>query len=190
MPKKKDENESLRTRLIIAGIDEISSQGLANFSLRRVAAACYTSCASPYKHFKNKDDFIEQIVAYIEDKWLKLRAQIMAAFPGDPEKQLIEISVAYILFWTTNPNYRSVLALSPHRTNDDQNSLTEVIDACVKAKRFSPEDAVIRTLSVKAMVRGFLEMLENKELENTPETFSCIRTAFERQFKNEKSAEN
>ncbi len=182
MEKNNDTKESLRTRLIIAGIDEISAHGISDFSLRRVAANCYTSCAAPYKHFKNKEDLITQIIAYIDDKWMKLRAQIMVAFDGNPEKQLIEISVAYILFWITNPNYRSVLTISD-RKMEDENSLQELIDACVKEKCFSEEEATIRVITVKAMIKGFLEMLENHELENTAETLATIRTAFERQFR-------
>ena len=55
-------SESVREKLIIAGADEISRHGLTNFSLRRVAAACNISCAAPYKHFKNKEELILEIM--------------------------------------------------------------------------------------------------------------------------------
>ena len=48
-------DESIRERLIIAGIKEIELHGFNDFSLRRVAAACEVSCAAPYRHYKNKD---------------------------------------------------------------------------------------------------------------------------------------
>ena len=48
----------LKEKLLTAGIDEIMTHGMGDFSLRRVAAACGASCAAPYKHFKNKEEFI------------------------------------------------------------------------------------------------------------------------------------
>ena len=53
----------LRDRLIIAGIEEISLYGIKDFSLRRVAMRCNASCAAPYRHFKNREDFIRAIGA-------------------------------------------------------------------------------------------------------------------------------
>ena len=49
----------LREKLLSAGIDEIVTHGVEGFSLRRVAAACGASCAAPYKHFKNKYEFVK-----------------------------------------------------------------------------------------------------------------------------------
>ena len=48
---------SVRTRLIVAGINELEERGVKDFSLRRVALAAEVSCAAPYRHFKDKDDF-------------------------------------------------------------------------------------------------------------------------------------
>ena len=50
-----DSSVMLKEKLLAAGIDEIASYGIKNFSLRRVAAACGASCAAPYKHFKNNE---------------------------------------------------------------------------------------------------------------------------------------
>ena len=47
-------SESVREQLIAAGTAELEAHGIADFSLRRVAAACNISCAAPYKHFKNR----------------------------------------------------------------------------------------------------------------------------------------
>ena len=61
--------DTLRDRLLIAGTKELGQYGMAEFSLRRVAAACGTSCAAPYKHFKNKEAFILEIIRYIDRQW-------------------------------------------------------------------------------------------------------------------------
>ena len=98
--------DTLRHRLLVAGTNEIGQYGIANFSLRRVAAACGTSCAAPYRHFKNKEAFILEILRYIEGQWELLCSQILSLYEGDIRKQLIEVCIAYIRFWVANPNYR------------------------------------------------------------------------------------
>ena len=73
-------SDTVRDRLIVAGADEISQYGMNNFSLRRVAAACNISCAAPYKHFKNKEEFILEIIRYINRQWHLLYEQIQSLF--------------------------------------------------------------------------------------------------------------
>ena len=68
--------ETVKQKLIICAIDEIEKHGISDFSLRRVASACGVSCAAPYKHFKSKEDFINQAATYIMDKWAMLYGQV------------------------------------------------------------------------------------------------------------------
>ena len=60
---------NLRDDLIRAGIDEINAHGANGFSIRRVAVACGVSSAAPYKHFKDKDDFIIFIIKDIRSRF-------------------------------------------------------------------------------------------------------------------------
>ena len=55
----------MREVLILAGIDEINAHSVTDFSIRRVAEACGVSCAAPYKHFKDKREFIASIIEYV-----------------------------------------------------------------------------------------------------------------------------
>ena len=110
-------SESVREKLIIAGADEISRHGLTNFSLRRVAAACNISCAAPYKHFKNKEELILEIIRHINRQWELLCGQILTLFENDPRHRLTEVCVAYVRFWVANPNYRSILSISEKEMN-------------------------------------------------------------------------
>ena len=57
-----ERQKNMRERLLLAGIDEINTQGVTGFSIRRVAENCGVSCAAPYKHFKDKRDFIASII--------------------------------------------------------------------------------------------------------------------------------
>ena len=53
--------DNIRDELIRAGIEELNQHSLTDFSVRRIAAKCGVSAAAPYKHFKNKQEFIAEI---------------------------------------------------------------------------------------------------------------------------------
>ena len=42
--------DDVRTRLVLAGIGELSERGVKEFSLRVVAIAAQVSCAAAYRH--------------------------------------------------------------------------------------------------------------------------------------------
>lgn len=178
---QKLETESLRDRLIIAGTDEIALHGIADFSLRRVAAACHTSCAAPYKHFKNKEEFILEIIHYINRQWELLRDQVIRLYDGDIKKQLTEVGIAYIRFWVANPNYRSVLATSGKAlTKGEQYAINfaaidELITDFGEAFGISSSERERRTYAFKALLYGTTTMLENGEIENSEQTFDKVR---------------
>ena len=182
--------DTLRDRLIIAGMEEIGQHGIADFSLRRVAAACSTSCAAPYKHFKNKEDFIFEIIRYINRQWELLRDQVLSLFAGNLRKQLVEVCVAYIRFWAANPNYRSVLHASGRTLDDKQASeraknsadidgLTRSYCAACGADARDTERMVC---AVKAVLYGITAMLENGELHSSDDTLDLIRSVIEREI--------
>lgn len=102
-------DEGVRERLIIAGIKEIELHGLTDFSLRRVASACEVSCAAPYRHYKNKDELVLAIIAYINSRWDMMSEQIEKTFEGDTARQLVEVCTANVRFLIANPNYLSIM---------------------------------------------------------------------------------
>ena len=179
--------EPLRDRLIVAGTEEISRHGIADFSLRRVAAACGTSCAAPYKHFKNKEAFISEIVRYINRQWELLRTQILSLFADDLRKGLTEVCIAYIRFWVANPNYRSVLVAAKReaggRTDGEYADVSAEFSKlcstyCQECNKSESETERI-SLMLQATLLGITAMLENGELENNDESFEKIRDIFE-----------
>ncbi len=104
------EELTTRERLILAGMDEITSYGLQGFSLRRVASACGVSCAAPYKHFADKQELFSQMVAYVNEKW-RVRMQDKLRPEGRVEDQLADLAVDYVRFLCENPNFRSILMI-------------------------------------------------------------------------------
>ena len=79
-----ERNKNLRDDLIQAGIDEININGANGFSFRRVADACHVSSAAPYRHFKDKKEFISAIVDFVNNQWFIVQDEVLAACSDDP----------------------------------------------------------------------------------------------------------
>jgi len=107
--KKTVNDEGVRTRLILAALDELMVHGVSDFSLRRVASIAQVSCAAPYRHFKDKDELIAETAEYIISKWSLLTDQIITAYGNDPKRALVALCVAAVQFWVANGNFRSLL---------------------------------------------------------------------------------
>ena len=104
--------ESVRARLILAGIGELEEHGITDFSLRRAALSAQVSCAAPYRHFKDKDEYIKEIIRYVASKWELLTNEIKKVFSDNPRRLAIETAIASLRFRAANSNFRSVFTLA------------------------------------------------------------------------------
>lgn len=146
--KKTVNDEGVRTRLILAALDELMVHGVSDFSLRRVATIAQVSCAAPYRHFKDKDELIAETAEYIISKWSLLTDQIIAAYGSDPKRTLDALCIAAVRFWVANGNFRSLLI-------PEQGS-----ELSLRMKRF---DEPILQYVEKALVSPDPEALEKKQ---------------------------
>ena len=173
----------VRERLIIEGIKELEQNGIANFSLRKVASSCGVSCAAPYKHFNNKENFIVEIILYIHNKWVLLQNEVIEFYKDDVKKQIVETCIAYIKLWIANPNFRTVLMSKTNTITDPRinvkNKMTEcterLIDEYCRKYNISKEVKEIKIFTIRSLVYGAALMLDNGELKNTKETIEMIR---------------
>ncbi len=168
-------SEGLRDRLIIAGIEEISLHGVNDFSLRRVATRCDASCAAPYKHFKNREDFIRAIVAYINSQWRLLSESVLHLYEGDTRRQLVELGVAYIRFLAANSNYRAALTASGE-SEFESSEFGDLLERYCEENGIPARDRPRRLYAVKALMFGTVSMLSSGELGNDSDTFDRVRT--------------
>lgn len=179
--------DAMRERLIVAGIHELEAHGLHDFSLRRVAVACEVSCAAPYRHFRDKDDLILEIIRYINHRWTLLQEQIVSVFAADDPRRLVELGVAHIRFWIANPNFRSVLLLddpapeSPRRAERQKirNGIDTILTEYCRVRALPAEQAARLCYLFPAVIYGTVLLLGNRELENNDETFRFVRARFE-----------
>ena len=186
----KERNTNLRQELILAGIEEINTYGANDFSVRRVAAACQVSTAAPYKHFKDKKEFISAIIDYVNEQWAVVQDEVLANCGDHPRTQMVEVCVAYIKFLMEKSYYRQILMLKNaefdnlyHRKRGEINSRTEQIMANVK-KTYDLSDEVWnrKALMVRSILFGSVFMFDCGEFTYDETALENIRYVINREF--------
>ena len=181
---------NLREELIEAGIREINEYGANGFSVRRVATACGVSSAAPYKHFKDKKEFLSAIIDYVNDQWAEAQDAVLANCPDTPRDQMVAVATFYVSFLMEHPHYRQILMLKNadfdnlyHRKRGEINSVTEKIMLRVKEAYNLPDDVWARKkLMVRSLLFGSVFMFDSGEFRYTPESLEHVRYIIDREF--------
>jgi AcrR family transcriptional regulator len=163
---------------------------VADFSMRRVSAACGVSCAAPYKHFENRRDFIAAIIGYVNGKWQEVQEKIIAETGDDTKTQIIELSVNYVKFLVENPQLRSILMLKEdgfdntyHKKSGEVSSLSQkLIEKYCEENNIDDKLRESRTFTIRALIFGCALMVTNGELECDDNTINMLREALEKEF--------
>lgn len=177
--------KNMREVLILAGISEINDHGVRDFSVRRVAQACNVSCAAPYKHFKDKRDFIAAIIEYVNGQW-KLRQQEVLSKVSTLREQIVEVSVSYVQFLMEKPFFRSILMLKDaefdniyHKMRGQLSSRSQQLEADFFAGAGMDEKTQKRKLHlVRSLIFGTVFLFDTGEVEYNkqfPEFDACLR---------------
>lgn len=109
MPSQNYHHENLKSELIREGLVILDKEGYEGFSLRKVAKACNVSHTAPYRHFKNKDELITAIIMEALQAFSQSLDNAVLKYPDDPTKQLKEMGISYIRFFSENPEYLHLL---------------------------------------------------------------------------------
>lgn len=180
----------LREALILAGIHEINANGVAAFSIRRVAEACGVSCAAPYRHFESKHDFIASIVDYVNDIWAQEQEEILKTCGTTLREQSLAISVGYVQFLMEHPTYRSILMLHDegfdnlyHKKRTKFGSLSQTLNVQLReASGYSEEIWERKLMMVRALIFGMVFLYDAGEFEYNEKTLEYLRYTIDREF--------
>jgi AcrR family transcriptional regulator len=112
MVKSQYHHGMLKKELIAKGLQLLNKEGVAEFSLRKVAALCGVSHAAPYKHFKNKEELIDAISQEVVGSFKNTLEEVVGQYSDNPRAQLIELGKAYVRFMVEHPDYLEFLFLS------------------------------------------------------------------------------
>ena len=187
---QKETARDLRQDLIEAGIEEINMYGANDFSVRRVASACGVSTAAPYKHFKDKKEFIGAIIDYVNEQWAEEQERLLAGCEDDPRVQMVTVATGYIKFLMEKPYYRQTLMLKNaefdnlyHRKRGEINSRTQQIMKRVKeAYHLSDEKWERKALMVRSLLFGSVFMFDSGEFEYSEKALENLRYIIDREF--------
>lgn len=179
-----------RQQLILAGIEEINTHGVTEFSIRRVAAACQVSCAAPYKHFKDKRDFIAAVIEHVNEQWHRRQTDVLARCGGSLRDQIVEVCVEYVAFLMEKPHYRGVLMLKDEQFDNLYHKVRGQMSSTIQqmqARFFDQigyDEATIRRklLLVRSLLFGSVFLFDAGEIDYGPEALENIRLSIHREF--------
>lgn len=121
---RKYHHGDLKQELIHNGLLLLNKEGVEGFSLRKVASMCGVSHNAPYKHFKDKDGLINEIISEVWKKFYIALLEVTELYPNEPKLQIVEIGKAYVKFMVENPEYLKLMFLSdnsyPIKIKDDK----------------------------------------------------------------------
>ena len=180
----------LRELLIEEGIKEINAHGLTEFSVRRISTACGVSCAAPYKHFKDKRDFIASIIDYVNELWHAHQQIILSRCSGSLREQIVEVSVNYLRFLMENPHLRTILMLKDqdfdnlyHKTQGQLISTAQQLqEDYFGSVGLSEADARRKLHLVRAMLFGSVFVFDSGEIPYSEEALAHFRQIIDREF--------
>jgi AcrR family transcriptional regulator len=180
----------VRKRLILAGIDDLSHNGVENFSVRRVAKKCQVSCSAPYKHFKDKREYFEAIIEYINKLWAERQNKVLQNAPDDVRKQLVIVSLEYVKFLVENPHFFSIIMIKNESFTTDYSIIKGKLSKCSQdlinkyctMVGMPKQTEIFKTYIVRSLIYGAALMIGNGELENNEESFGLIAGAINREF--------
>lgn len=138
----------LKKQLILVGIDIINQEGLEGLSLRKAAERCGVSHGAPYSHFKNKEEYLKNINAFVEDAFSEALMEAEMNNNGDERGRMARMARAYVGFFCQHPSFYSFYTkyaefrIDIHETSID----------CVGAKPFYIfKNAAEQFLNMKGM---------------------------------------
>ena len=182
--------KNMRQLLIEAGIEEINRVGVADFSVRRVATACGVSCAAPYKHFKDRREFIAAIIEYVNAQWQARQEEILSRCSGGIRQQIVEIIVEYLRFLMEKPWFRSILMLKDaefdnlyHKARGQMSSRSQQMQSeFFSQSGWAPEKVGRKLHLVRAILFGTVFLIDSGELEYNEAVLETVRAAVDREF--------
>jgi len=180
-----------RKQLILAGLKELTENGIVGFSTRRVAKECGISCAAPYKHFRSTQEFISEILGYINGMYYERRDRVLERYRDcGLRRQLVELCLDFIRFLVEYPEFRRVIMQNfkdcDERYRCLRGRLSErtyelVSEYCDSVNM--PEDVRRRKIFIiRSIVYGAALFFDNGEMEYNDENMAAVASLIEREF--------
>ena len=171
MEQKPYHHGNLRNKLIEAGIELISEEGVNHFSLRKVAVRCGVSHTAPYSHFENIEALKLAMGEYVTEKFAAA-LQAVVTDQKDHGAAVTSLGKAYISFFRENPHYFQFLfyhsgVVIDFDQEDQYPPLAVFQEAAYRLfadMGLDREDYQCNLLALWSMVHGVVSLLTNKRI--------------------------
>ena len=173
--------EDVKTRLLLAGLKELADFGARDFSLRRAAVAAGVSCAAPYRYFKDKDEYVAEIISYLSSRWELMAREIVKSYKPLGHSIIAELAVANVRFWLAHKNAASVLLMGGEGITYKSSSLfgkalSEKFYSFFNLQGCGEGYVKEKVTAVRALLIGYLSLIVSGELPDIAESLSGIKT--------------
>lgn len=183
-------NKETKEKFIKAMIAEMQEHGITDFSLRRVSSRCGTTSGAPYRHFKDKNDAILEVLKYINNKWYEIQDDIIQKYPDDYRKQLVDMCINYISFLHEYPEFQTILMLNDSSMTSEQRKekgyvsmkAAETVDKYCQSVNMSEQDRTRKLFIVRSLIFGGALMLNSGVMPFCESTIEMIRASIDREF--------
>ena len=181
---------NVKEQLILAGIEELEERGIQELSLRRVATRCGVSCAAPYKHFKDKQDFILGMIRYINKKWNDIQNAVMSRCDCDMGRKLLDICMEYVRFLVDNPHFHAVIVMLPKNSDAEQQNARHELSAELKklvhdycVSLHIPEKLErCKLYTVRSLIYGAAMFIDSGQMPYNDDTMTMVRESISREL--------
>jgi AcrR family transcriptional regulator len=163
----------LKNQLVKIGEKLLFKEGHEGFSLRKVARAAKVSHTAPYRHFKEKDELIIEIMNRWLIKFHNFCYGSIIRYPDDLLSQLKNMGKRYILFLVKYPGFMHLMFSTNIRTKfKDRITPTHTFDLftnclkkCYKKKLIIVKDFESFSIMLWSFVHGLACLLTEKTIE-------------------------
>ena len=126
MENRKYHHGNLQEALMEEGISLLHEEGVAQFSLRKLAKRVGVSPTACYNHYENVEALQKSMRDYVTKRFVEALKQAMVPDTVNSMKSTVRLGVAYVTFFAENPHYFSYLfdtdSVSIRLTKDDMES--------------------------------------------------------------------
>ncbi len=171
-------HKDLKQQLIKNGLILLNKEGFQGFSIRKVATMCGVSNNAPYKHFKDKEELISEILNEVWTKFHMALQESTKIHTDDPKLQIIGMGKAYVRFMVENPEYLKLTFLSDYSSSiliengtfsKCEDNTFSIFKDC--AQRYlesidlNPELYMVKTIAMWSMVHGIAILISKKAID-------------------------
>ncbi|HEX4383900.1 MAG TPA: TetR family transcriptional regulator [Myxococcales bacterium] len=144
-----------RYRILNSARAMVAEVGVERVTMRGIAAMANITAAAIYRHFRNKREMLEQVVAHgYQDLSYRMLKRAQKA-PGRPRSLRVMIDEAAV-FAERHPNLFQMMAAPRSDDHEAVERIEHEVEECMAAKVLPRDNSEKVTVAIWSLVRGFL----------------------------------